>query len=221
MALNKNKYLKPLFIFLLFYNFFFTNSVYSNEIIIEDILTNLEQKYSGKSFQTDFTQISKLAALDITETASGKAFFSHPGKMKWQYLKPQHHEIITNGLSLWIFRPEENQVMEGDASQFFKSGAGGAFLSDISLIRKNFTINLKEVTADYVEIDLTAKKQTKEISSIVIRISQKSSEIIRVVTYNAYKDSTLFELSNIQFKKIEPEIFNFKIPDNVDIIQMN
>ena len=221
VAINKNKYLKQLFIFIIFYNFFLTSPVYSNEIIIEDILTALEQKYSGKSFQTDFKQVSTLAALDITENASGKAFFSHPGKMKWQYLKPQHHEIITNGISLWIYRPAENQVMEGDASQFFKSGTGGAFLSDISLIRKNFIINLKEVATDYVEIDLTAKKQTKEISSIVIRISQKSSEIIRVVTYNAYEDSTLFELSNIQFKKIEPEIFNFKIPDNVDIIQMN
>ena len=141
--------------------------------------------------------------------------------MKWQYLTPQHHEIITNGVLLWIYRPEENQVMRGNASQFFQSGAGGAFLSDISLIRKNFIINLKEVATDYVEIDLTAKKKTKDISSIVIRISQKTSEIVRVITYNSYDDTTLFELSNIHFKNIDSEVFNFKIPDNVDIIDMD
>ena len=221
VAFNNKKLLKPLLIFLIFCSFFSTGQVSGNEIIKDDILTALEQKYSGKSFQADFTQISKLAALDITEKASGRAFFSHPGKMKWQYLTPQHHEIITNGISLWIYRPDENQVMQGNASQFFKSGAGGAFLSDISLIRKNFIINLKEVTADYVEIDLTAKKKTKDISSIIIRISQTTSEIVRVVTYNSYDDTTLFELSNIQFKTIDPEVFNFKIPDNVDIIDMD
>ena len=201
--------------------FFPIASAAGNDIIKEDILTAIEKKYSGKSFEANFTQISRLAALDITEEASGRASFSHPGKMKWQYLEPEHHEIITNGKSLWIFRPQENQVMQGDASQFFKSGSGGAFLSDISLIRKNFTVSVKEVTADYVEINLTAKKENSDISSIVIRISQKNSEIVRVVTYNPYDDSTLFEFSDIQFKKISPDVFEFKVPDGVNIIEMN
>ncbi len=213
--------LVQLFIFLVFIGFFSTNQAFCNDIIKEDILTAIEEKYSGKSFQADFTQVSKLAALDIKEEASGTALFSHPGKMRWKYLAPQLHEIITNGTSLWIYRPEENQVMHGDASQFFQSGAGGAFLSDISLIRKNFTITVKEVTTNYAEIDLIAKRKTRDISSIVIRISQKNSEIEQVVTYNPYDDTTLFEFSNIQFKNIEPEIFEFQIPYGVDIIEMD
>ena len=210
-----------LFLFLALCGFSPANPAFCNDIIKEDILTALEQKYSGKSFSTNFVQVSRLAALDITEKASGKAFFSHPGKMKWQYLKPQHHEIITNGKTLWIYRPEENQVMQGDASQFFQSGAGGAFLSDISLLREDFIINVKEVTANYVEIDLDAKKKTKDISTIIIRISQKTSVIERVVTYNSYGDTTMFKFSNIQFKKINPEVFEFKIPEKADIIDMN
>jgi outer membrane lipoprotein carrier protein len=208
-------------VFLAFLCFFAANPAFCNNIIKEDILNALEQKYSDKSFKADFTQVSKLAALDITEKASGTALFSHPGKMRWKYLTPQLHEIITNGASLWIYRPEEKQVMHGDASQFFQSGAGGAFLSDISLIRKNFTITVKEVTANYVEIVLIAKRETKDISSIIIRISQKNSAIERVVTYNPYDDTTLFQFSNIQFKNIDPEIFEFQIPGGVDIIEMD
>ena len=192
-----------------------------NEITKENILNAIEKKYSGKSFEADFKQISRLAALDITEKASGKACFSHPGKMIWEYMEPDHHKIITNGKMLWIFRPQENQVMQGDASQFFKSGAGGAFLSDISLIRKNYTISIKEVTADYVEIDLVAKIKNPDISSIVIQISQNKNEIKKVVTYNPYDDTTLFEFNNIQFKKIDPEIFEFTVPYGVDIIELD
>jgi outer membrane lipoprotein carrier protein len=94
-------------------------------------------------------------------------------------------------------------------------------LSDISLIRKNFNITVREVTTNYVEIELMTKKKAKDISSIVIRISQKNSEIERVVTFNPYDDTTLFQFSNIQFKNIEPEIFEFQIPYGVDIIEMD
>jgi len=189
--------------------------------IKEDILSGIEKKYSGKSFEARFTQISKLAALDITEKASGKAFFSHPGKMRWEYQEPEHHEIITNGTSLWIFRPQENQVMQGNAASFFKSGAGGAFLSDISLIRKNYEIRTKEVTEDYVEIELTAIVKTPDISLIIIRITQKTYEIRRVVTYNVYDDTTLFEFDNIQFKNIDPAVFEFKAPQGSSIIDLD
>ena len=192
-----------------------------SDIIKEDILDAIEKKYSKKSFEANFTQISTLAALDITERASGRAVFSHPGKMRWKYLEPERHEIITNGKSLWIYRPQENQVMQGDASQFFKSGAGGAFLSDILLIRKNYTIRLKEVTAEYVEIDLVAKKKNSDISLIVLRISQEKNEIERVVTYNPYDDTTLFEFTDIQFKKIDSDVFDFKVPDGINIIKMD
>ncbi len=191
------------------------------EIIKEDILTRIEHKYSGKSFKADFTQTSKLAALDITEKAKGRAFFSHPGKMRWEYTEPEHHEIITNGNVLWIYRPDEKQVMHGDASQFFKSGAGGAFLSDISLVRKNYEISIKEVTDQYVEIDLVSKKQLPDISAIVIQISRKNSEIKRVVTYNRYNDTTLFEFSRIRFGKIDPDQFEFVPPEGLDIVKMD
>jgi outer membrane lipoprotein carrier protein len=201
--------------------FFSTTSASGSDLMTEDVLTAIEEKYAGKGFKADFTQISRLAALDITEKASGRASFSHPGKMKWEYTEPEHHEIITNGNWLWIFRPQENQVMQGDASQFFKSGAGGAFLSDISLVRKNYVITIKEVTTDYVEIELVAKKQTPEISSIVIRISKKTNEIVRVVSYNPYDDTTQFEFTHIQFEKIDPAVFEFKVPQGVDIINMD
>ncbi len=186
----------------------------------EAALSAIEKKYSGKSFEAFFYQVSKLAALDITEKATGKASFSHPGKMRWEYLEPEKHEIITNGKSLWIYRPEEKQVMQGDAASFFKTGAGGAFLSDITLVRKNYIITTKEVTDDYTELDLVAKKETPDISLIVIRISKKNSDIVRIVTRNMYGDTTLFEFNDIQFKPINPSRFEFTVPKGSNVVEL-
>lgn len=197
------------------------NTADKDNTLKEDILTALENKYSGKSFEADFKQTSRLDALETSETAFGHAFFSHPGKMRWLYLTPEEHEIITNGKSLWIYRPKEKQVMNGDAKSFFQSGAGGAFLSDISLVRKNFVINLKTDTPDYVELNLTAKKELPDITSIVIQVSKRNFLIQKVITYNMYKDSTVFEFSKIEFNQIDPGIFEFKPPTGVSIIDMN
>ena len=101
---------------------------------LDQILDGLEKRYAKKAFRAGFSQISRLKVLEIDETASGKAMFSFPGKMKWEYLEPQQHQIITNSKMLWIYRPAQNQIIIGDAQNFFKQGAGGAFLSDISLI---------------------------------------------------------------------------------------
>jgi len=186
----------------------------------ETALSAIEKRYSGKSFETLFYQVSKLAALDITEKASGKASFSHPGKMRWEYLEPEKYEIITNGKTLWIYRPEENQVLQGNAESFFKSGAGGAFLSDITLVRKNYIITTKDVTADYTELDLVAKKETPDISLIVIRVSKTTSDIVRIVTRNVYGDTTLFEFNDIQFKSVNPSRFEFIVPKGSNVVDI-
>ena len=188
--------------------------------LVQTTLDGIEAQYAGKSFSADFSQTSTLSALDIEETVSGRALFSHPGKMKWQYLSPERHDIITNGTDLWIFRPEENQVMRGDAARFFQSGAGGAFLSDISLIRKNYTVSVKETTDDWVELLLEDKADNPDIQRITIRVSRSRFLISAVTTENAFKDTTHFVFTDIRFQNIPDDRFEFTIPSGVNILDM-
>lgn len=187
----------------------------------DEVLTAIEKLYTHNGFSADFNQISKLSALDITETASGKAWFSHPGKMRWLYLSPQRHEIITNGRTLWIYRPDQEQVMRGNAQKFFKAGAGGAFLSDIGLMRKNFTIEAQETTDTHISFLLTAKQENPDLVTILIRVSRSTHEIQQVTTQNTYGDTTSLEFIHIQFKPMEPTVFEFKIPEGSSIIEMD
>ena len=195
---------------------------------VEPILEAVEAKYTGISFQADFVQESTLAALDMTEIASGKAWFSHPQKMRWQYRLPEEHEIITNGRWIWIFRPQENQVMKGNAKHFFSGGAGGAFLTDMGSLRKNYTIQLDSQTARWAELILTpvagsaqASPLQQELLNIRIRVQLPNSIIEQIITTNIHGDTTVFKFKNIQFKALPPEQFEFKIPPGVDVIEMD
>ncbi|PIE62009.1 MAG: lipoprotein carrier protein LolA [Desulfobacterales bacterium] len=187
----------------------------------ESILTGLEQRYANKEFSAHFEQISKLTALDITETATGKAVFSHPGKMRWTYNTPDRHEIITNGKVLWIFRPDQHQVMTGDAQAFFKSGAGGAFLSDIKRIRKEFDITIEKTKKTFAVLRLIPKQQRPELSSVQLIVGLPDHNIQTVITQNPYGDTTQFVFTHIRFDAPNPETFEFIIPEDTEVIEIN
>lgn len=185
------------------------------------MLDGLERQYTGRSFTASFVQTSVLSALDITETASGRAWFSHPGQMKWQYQAPERHDIITDGKTLWIYRPDENQVMKGDAGPFFASGAGGAFLSDISQIREHFSVSVGDTTDQWVELLLDASPDNPDIQSVRIQVTRKECQIMKVVTKNKAGDITRFEFDDIQFQELPDTWFEFTIPPGTSVIDMN
>ena len=193
----------------------------TNATPLEQFLEGLEKRYSQKDFIADFSQVSKLQALGIDETASGTAMFSHPGKMIWEYFEPQQHQLITNGKMLWIYRPDQNQVMVGKAQIFFKEGSGGAFLSDISIVRDKYIISIKENREMFFELKLIPKVKTPEIQSILIVVSKKNFNIEKIITSNIYEDTIEIEFHNIEFKDIDGSVFEFSIPENASVIDLD
>ncbi|WDP91414.1 MAG: outer membrane lipoprotein carrier protein LolA [Desulfobacter sp.] len=187
----------------------------------EEILAGLEQRYANKGFSADFEQASRLTALDITEIATGKAWFSHPGKMRWTYETPDRHEIITNGKALWIYRPGEHQVMQGSAEAFFQSGAGGAFLSDITRIRTDFDIKMEKNGDGFAELLLIPKNESPDLAAIRLTVGLPGHDIQIVVTENPYGDTTKFYFTNIRFNAPDPRNFDFIIPEDAEVIEMN
>ena len=104
---------------------------------------------------------------------------------------------------------------------FFKSGAGGAFLSDIRLVRKAYTITLERNDNGFAELLLIPKQKNPEISSIRIRIFQDTFMIDRVETTNVYGDTTTLEFMEIEFRKLDPSLFEFVVPKGTDLLFMN
>ena len=190
---------------------------------LDEIITRVEKHYSGTGFSAQFTQMSTIKAMDITDTASGKAIFKRPGKMRWEYETPERQIIITDGNTLWIFRPDDNQVMIGKAPSFFKGGKGFSFLSDMKEIRQKFDIRLEEKAPEgFFVLTLFPKEKTYDVVKIQLIISKKVFDIVEIKTYNSYGDETWFGFSNIQFKqKIDDSLFHFNIPKDAEVLNLD
>lgn len=190
---------------------------------LEKILAGIEQRYAGKGFKADFFQESILKAMQMTDTAEGRLTVERPGKMRWEYLVPEPQTIITDGQSMWIYRPKDNQVMVGKAPEFFGNGKGAGFLSDVRQIRKSFSLELQpSENKKYHRLKMIPHKPTPELADIYLSVSVDSFQIDQVVTHNAYGDETRFVFSNYQFN-IDPDdaLFTFTIPEGVDVVKMD
>ena len=78
---------------------------------VEAILAGLQKRYNADGFSARFDQTSTLKAMEISDSAAGTIAVKPPGKMRWSYMAPERQIIISDGKSLWIHRPDDNQVM--------------------------------------------------------------------------------------------------------------
>jgi outer membrane lipoprotein carrier protein len=192
----------------------------------DQILDRVENQYTDSEFSANFIQKSFLKAMDIIDQASGKVYIKYPGKMRWEYEKPDRQIFITDGEKLWVYRPDDNQVQIGQAPSFFRSGKGASFLSDIGLIRQKFDISLKKVQQgkndDYYYLKLIPREKTLDITEIRLMISKQTFNVIQVITIDFYGDENRIDLVNFAFGvKLNDSLFSFKIPKGVDVLQID
>lgn len=208
---------------LLWPGFEFAAAAEEQDLAPGQILDRMEAHYTGKSFKAEFAQETTLKAMDITDFATGKMYVRYPGMMRWEYEKPEKQVIITDAKKLWIYRPDDNQVMTGSAPAFFSDGKGASFLSDIKLIRQKFKISQAQSKDNFFyEFNLQPLEKTLDVTDIRLTVTKNTFTVIRIITYNSYGDENRIELINHQFNvKLDNKLFSFDIPPGTDVLQMD
>ena len=197
-----------------------------DNLTVDQILEKVENKYADSKFSADFIQKSTIKAMDITDMANGRVYIKYPGMMRWEYEKPESQIIITDADKLWIYRPDDNQVMTGGAPTFFSDGKGASFLSDIRLIRQKFDISVEQGPPEekdlFYHLKLIPREKTMDISEIRLMVSRQTFNVLRVITLNFYGDETRIDLLNFVFGgNLDDSLFSFEIPQGVDVLKID
>ena len=201
-----------------------TSPIASDKILsLNEIMDQVEKRYDVVDFSSYFVQESTLKAMDITDVASGSIFVKRPGMMRWEYDKPDRQTIITDGKKLWVYKPDDNQVMIGKAPSFFGDGKGAGFLSDMKLICEKFKVNFEKEKSDHdYVLKLLPKEQTIGIAKIYLAVSKTTFKIKKIITLNEYDDETVIELVNSKFNlNLDESLFRFIVPEGTDVIMMD
>jgi outer membrane lipoprotein carrier protein len=197
----------------------------SGEPSIPEILKGVQKRYAVTDFEADFFQESHLKAMDMIDSARGHVYFRPPAMMRWHYKSPEQYLIMTDGQRMWIYRPEENQVMVGQTADYFGDAKWTGFFAEPDRVLEDFVVRFAPNEAaegnQYV-LELLPKETVSDLSKILLFVSQSTFDIVRSVTYNLFGDKTSIRFDHFRFDQdLDRSLFIFKVPEGADVLQLD
>ena len=137
----------------------------------------MQKRYDGATdFRAHFSQTLTNAALARKTNSSGEVLFKKPGRMRWNYEKPDKSIYLADGGVLWLYEPEDKQAFKQDlkGSQL---PAALAFLTGKGKLAAEFDIAFAGKTpygtpGDYV-LSLSPKPPQAQVKTILFVVDPK------------------------------------------------
>jgi len=141
---------------------------------VTTVVDKVQHRYdTAADFRARFTQTLTSTALGRKTNSAGVVMFKKPGRMRWDYDKPERATYVSDGNTLWLYEPDDAQAFKQSltASQL---PAALAFLTGKGKLTDEFEIAFAKAPGiggarDYV-LSLhprQAQPQVKEITFVV------------------------------------------------------
>ncbi|MFH1727798.1 MAG: outer membrane lipoprotein carrier protein LolA [Pseudomonadota bacterium] len=177
---------------------------------MKTLICDFEQVYYNASFGND------------TKPQIGKLYIQKPGKMKWEYLKPEKKDILSDGKTLWVYRKDQNLSVSQPGFGEMKNQTGMSFLWGNGKLRDQFDVSVSSESGEKNEIVLvlTPKVPSASMDFIYMLIDNKTYDIKKLTLYDKQRNENRFKFSNLKYNsKVEVEFTppkdakEFKTPD--------
>lgn len=188
--------------------------------IVDGLQANLNNTID---FTASFIQETELKSFDEKQITDGKVYIMKPGKMKWEYKNPEPQTIVVNNKQVWIYTPEDRQVMKTKIKELGTSAIYDLFFSEKIKINQIFNTSLVEKKENSkkssIFIKLLPKNDEGNINNIVLELNRSNYEIKSFVIYDKLDNITTIKFSNFRVNQgLKTSIFEFKIPEGVELI---
>jgi len=141
-------------------------------------------------YSADFFQEARIASLDRLQRARGRVMVRFDDQrggqvprvmFRWEYQEPTTQEIVSDARTLWVYLPENNQVIQSDIEQVNQARENDpmTFLTGLGNLSRDFLITFAEPNQDmdgnYV-LELRPRKISQLISRLLIVVDRAAVE---------------------------------------------
>lgn len=189
----------------------------------DEIADKIEAVYKGFSdLQAGFVQRATNRLSGMTQEASGRLFLKWPGRMRWEYEKPEARLFVIDGKTLWSYSPSERQAVAQDVSDALTTTPIG-ILFGIGSLRRDFQVRsiVHAGTTDSREylLELTPKGKALSFARVILGVDRERFLIQRLTVFDLYGNTTAIELSEQKPNSgLKDELFHFSPPPGTDLV---
>lgn len=184
----------------------------------------VQQRYADMSdLSADFEQTSTVVTLGRTRRKAGTIRFLKPGKMRWEYSAPDPQLIISDGSTLWFYRPGQNQVVLQDLGQAFTNQTPLLFLFGDGALGEEFSWEEKDLTVSekgrYL-LEMRPRREAPDLVALALEVRAKDYSVAATVLTDAFGNVTRLEFSGEEENQgLEEGLFTFEIPEGAEVIE--
>ncbi len=192
---------------------------------LDELITRLQRNYDGiTDIQARFSQEYINKSLDQVKKAEGRVYFKKPGMMRWEYRKPVRQEMVSDGSMIWLYQPEDNQVIVGEISNTIRTKTPTAFLSGEGNLRRDFRIlspkGESQREGPCCLLELAPIEPQADIQRLVLKVDPKRFLIVQTEIYDVFENVNRTRFSGIKVNRNLPDsLFTFIIPPGTQVFR--
>jgi outer membrane lipoprotein carrier protein len=194
----------------------------------ENPLSDLMQKVQSRYEQTvdweaDFQQVTVIEGFDSPIRSRGTVYIKKPGKLRWDYSEPNRHQIWVNENKVWIFTPEQKQVIVSPFEEISDSQLPLHLLSGIGRLDRDFDVQWThppdKSSAAVPALTLIPKDPGSGLTKLMIELDPESYFITGLTLYESNGNRSQFRFMEIKRNTgLKDHLFAFKPPKDVVVI---
>ncbi len=170
-----------------------------------------------RTVRATFTQTLIDRDMRILQKTTGTMQFERPGKFRWTYEKPYEQLIIGDGVRVWFYDYDLNQVTVRKLDLAIGSSPA-ALLAGNGAIESNFT--LSENGAQGGLEWLEARPKNKEGTFELVRLGFTPAGVLTAMELrDNFGQTTMLIFSGLEKNpRLGTDVFKFTPPKNADVI---
>ena len=184
----------------------------------------LQLKYDSiKDFSADFVHTYQGGVLRKQVTERGHVLIKKPGRMRWEYQSPEKKLFVSDGVRVYSYLPEDNQVIVSPVPEGDRAGAPVLFLAGKGNLTRDFTPEIVDVPAGFPPqtraVKLVPKVPQPDYDSLILVVDQPSLVLRGIVTIDAQGGQSAISFANLKENVGTPDkVFTFSIPRGAEVI---
>jgi outer membrane lipoprotein carrier protein len=185
-----------------------------------ELARSLQQRYDKiRDFKADFTQTSRGGALRTETRGAGTVAIKKPGRMRWTYSRPERQEIISDGVTMFTYVPDDRQVLKAAVPGDDQATTSMLFLAGKGDISRDFiAADAPSPVPGAVGLKLTPRQSEPDYEYLVVAVDPRSLQIRALTTRDQLGADTTIVFQNLKENTNIPDrTFTFTPPKGVQV----
>jgi len=179
---------------------------------------------TAKTGRADFTQVVTAPAREgqaaKSKTSSGTFEFARPNRFRFNYKRPFEQTIVADGQTLWLYDADLRQVTKRAQAQVLAQTPAAIISAapDLATLRKDFNVEAAGEKDGIEWVQATPKTKEGQVHSI--KVGFRGNDLAALDILDGFGQRSVMTFSKMEVNaKVGSEVFDFKPPQNADVIK--